>query len=70
MSLDRMEVGLSGKKAALAEIEDQYGFKTGAIVTMAEVTEHLYNKEVKGRVVINDDIKVAIDNYYDTYGVK
>ena len=70
VSLNRMEVGLSGKKAALDEITDQYGFPANAIVTMKEVTEYLYNREVLGRVVINDEIKAAIDKYYEEYGAK
>ena len=70
VSLNRMEVGLSGKKAALDEIKEQYGFDANAIVSMAEVTEYLYNKEVQGKVVINDEIKAAIDEYYNTYGAK
>ena len=37
---------------------------------MAEVTEMLYNREVQGKVVINDDIKAALDAYYEQYGVK
>ncbi len=68
VSLDRMEVGLEGKKSALSEITDRYGFPTGAIVSMAEVTEHLYNREIGGRIVIDDAIKSAIDEYYRTYG--
>ncbi len=68
VSLDRMEVGLSGKMPALSEISEKYGFKTGAIVTMKEVTEYLYNREVGGKVVIDDKIKAAIDEYYRTYG--
>lgn len=70
VSLNRMEVGLSGEKAALDEIKDLYGFETNAIVSMAEVTEYLYNREVKGKVVINDEIKQAIDKYYEQYGAK
>ena len=68
VSLDRMEVGLSGKLPALAEITDKYGFAANAIVTMAEVTEYLYNRKIKGRIVIDDKIKAAIDEYYLTYG--
>jgi orotate phosphoribosyltransferase len=37
---------------------------------MAEVTEHLYNKPYKGEVYINDDMKNAIDAYYEQYGAK
>jgi orotate phosphoribosyltransferase len=69
VSVDRMERG-QGEKSALAEIEDKYGLKTTAIVTMAEVVEHLYNKEYNGRVIIDDELKSAIDAYYEQYGVK
>ena len=68
VSLDRMEVGLSGRKRALCEITDTYGFPANAIVNMQEVTEHLYNRQVCGRVVIDDAIKAAIDDYYRQYG--
>ena len=70
VSLNRMEVGLGGKVSALDEIKERYGFKTSAIVSMADVVEHLYNKPCNGEIVINDDIKAAIDKYYEEYGVK
>ncbi len=70
VSLNRMEVGLGGVKSALDEIKENYGFDANAIVTMAEVTEHLYNKEYKGQVLIDDELKAAIDKYYEAYGVK
>lgn len=69
VSVDRMERG-KGEKSALAEIQEKYGLQTTAIVTMAEVIEHLYNKEYKGKIIIDDTIKAAIDAYYDQYGVK
>ena len=70
VSLDRMEVGKGGKKCALEEVKDLYGFETKAIVTMAEVVEHLYNRECNGKVVIDDTLKAAIDAYYEQYGAK
>ena len=69
VSVDRMERGKS-EKSALSEIEEKYGLKTTAIVTMAEVVEHLYNKEYNGKVIIDDNIKSAIDSYYEQCGVK
>ena len=69
VSVDRCERG-SGEKSALDEIRDTYGFETAAIVTMKEVTEYLYGREYKGRVVIDDTIKAAIDAYYEQYGVR
>lgn len=68
VSLNRMEVGLGGKMSALDEITEKYGFPAHAIVSMADVTEYLYNKPYKGEIYINDDMKKAIDEYYAQYG--
>ena len=57
-------------KTKFAEIEEKFGIKTTAIVTMADVVEHLYNKPYKGEVIIDDSLKKAIDDYYEKYGVK
>lgn len=70
VSLNRMEVGLGGKVSALDEIKEKYGFDANAIVSMAEVVEHLYNKEYNGEVIIDDTLKAVIDAYYEEYGVK
>lgn len=69
VSLNRMEVGKGGKMSALDEVRDRYGFPTAAIVTMEEVTEYLLNRECRGRVVIDDAVKAALDAYYKEYGV-
>ncbi|MCR5743348.1 MAG: orotate phosphoribosyltransferase [Lachnospiraceae bacterium] len=69
VSLNRCERG-KGDKSALEEIKDLYGFKTNAIVTMEEVVEYLYNREVNGRVLIDDNMKKSIDAYYEQYGVR
>jgi orotate phosphoribosyltransferase len=70
VSLDRQEVGKGGKKCALDEVKDIYGFETNAIVTMSDVVEYLYNKERNGRIIIDDTLKAAIDAYYERYGTK
>ncbi len=70
VSLNRMEVGLGGKVGALDEIHEKYGFEARAIVSMEDVVEHLYNRECQGRVLIDDTLKAAIDNYYMQYGAK
>lgn len=69
VSVDRMEKG-QGEKSALKEIEEKYGLKTTAIVTMQEVIEHLYMKPYKGKIIIDEKLKSAIDNYYEQYGAK
>lgn len=69
VSLNRMEKG-KGEKSALEEIKEKYGFGANAIVSMADVVEHLYNKEYKGQIIIDDTLKASIDAYYEQYGVK
>ena len=69
VSVNRMERG-KGEKSALEEIKELYGIETTAIVTMGEVIEYLYNKPYKGKIIIDDTIKAAIDEYYEQYGVK
>ena len=56
VSVDRMERG-KGTKSALKEIGRKYGLNTTAIVTMEEVTEHLYNREYNGKIIIDDSIE-------------
>ena len=67
VSLNRQERGKT-QKNALAEIREVYGIETGAIVTMEEVVEHLYHQPYNGRVIIDDEMKEAIDAYYAQYG--
>lgn len=69
VSLNRQERGRA-QQNALAEIREIYGIETGAIVTMEEVVEHLYNRKYNGRVLIDDKMKEAIDTYYAQYGAK
>lgn len=69
VSVDRMERG-KGTKSALQEMRETYGFETTAIVTMADVIEHLYNRPYNGRVIIDDQLKAAIDAYYAQYGAE
>ena len=69
VSLNRQERGKT-QKNALAEIREVYGIETGAIVTMEEVVEQLYHQPYNGRVIIDDEMKEAIDAYYAQYGAK
>lgn len=69
VSLNRMEKG-KGNKSALDEIKELYGMETNAIVTMDEVVEHLYNKPCQGSILIDEELKTRINDYYKVYGVK
>lgn len=71
VSLNRMECGLESKeKTALDQIREEYGFEADAIVTMEDVTDLLYNREINGKILIDEDIKTRLDAYYTEYGVK
>lgn len=68
VSVNRMEKG-TGDRSALEELADEYNIKTTSIVTMHEVVEHLYNRPYKNNIIIDDEIKKRIDEYYEQYGV-
>ena len=63
VSVDRCERG-TGEKSALDEIQESFGIRTSAIVTMKEVTRHLTG------TVIDDSMKAKIDAYYELYGCR
>lgn len=69
VSVNRLEKGL-GDLSALDELHKQYYFKTNAIVTMDEVVEYLYMKDVNGIVLIDEAMKEKIDEYYAIYGAE
>lgn len=69
VSVDRCERG-TGEKSALEEIRSGFGIETCSIVTMKEVVEHLYGREINGKVIIDDEIRARIDAYYEQYGVR
>ncbi|MCI6691965.1 MULTISPECIES: orotate phosphoribosyltransferase [unclassified Clostridium] len=68
ISVDRMEKGKS-EKSAQEEIKETFGITTYSIVTMKEVVEYLYNRELNGKVYIDDNMKSSIESYYEKYGV-
>lgn len=70
VSVDRMERAQDTPKSALKVIQETYGLRTTTIVTMEEVVSHLYNREYKGRVVIDERLKAEIDAYYARYGAQ
>ena len=69
VSVDRMERGQT-ERGALSELQDEFNFQTEAIVNLDEIVDYLHNKEINGKVVLNDTIKSAIDAYRHKYGAK
>lgn len=69
VSVDRMERG-TGEKAALQEIQEEYGIQVCPLVTIRDIVACLHGQEVGGAVVLDDSRKAAIEGYLETYGGK
>ena len=68
ISVDRMERGV-GNKTPIAEIYEEFGIETYPIVTVREIIDALYNREVDGKVYIDDAMKAAMEAYLEKYCV-
>ena len=69
VSVDRQERG-QGERAALAEVGEEFGMPTFAIVTLDEIVEHLAGREVDGCVVLGDADLARIEAYRAEYGAR
>lgn len=67
VSVDRMERG-RGERSALAELREEFEFDAFSIVTLDDVIEHLHNREVDGRVVLDDGTLGRMEAYRSKYG--
>jgi orotate phosphoribosyltransferase len=66
VSVDRMERG-TGEKSAVREILEEHGVRTFPIVTVRELTDVLYNRPVDGEIVVGDDTKKRMEDYFAEY---
>ena len=67
ISANRMEKGKTDKDA-LSELKEEFSMQTTAIVNIQEIIEFLHNKEIDGKIIINDDRKNKIHRYLEKYG--
>ena len=68
VSVDRMEKGPSGV-SALAEVSQSFGMTALAIVTIDDIVSCLHNREIGGKVVLDDEAFKRIGEYRKEYGV-
>ncbi len=68
VSVDRMERG-QGEKTAIQEIEKEFGIRTFPIVTVREIIDTMYNQELDGEVLIDDEVKGRMEAYIAKYCV-
>ncbi len=69
VSVDRMEKGI-GEKTTINELREQYGIAVHPIVTVRQVIDFLYNREIDGKVYIDDEMKGKMEAYLEQYGGK
>jgi orotate phosphoribosyltransferase len=62
-----MERGATGQ-TAIAELRQEFGIRTTAIVNLTEIMEYLHNRAVDGKVVLDDAPYEKIAEYQRTYG--
>ncbi len=69
VSADRMERG-TGERSTLDELRADYGIAVYPIVTIRDIKAYLQNREVDGKVVLDDQRAAQIDAYLAQYGGK
>lgn len=69
VSVDRQERGTTDK-SALSELAEEFGLKPIPIVTLDEVIAYLHNREIDGRVILDDSTLVKINGYREKYGAR
>ncbi len=67
ISVNRQERGKTDKNA-LKEVEQVLNIPIHAIVSISDIKEYLHNKEINGKVVLDDEMLGKINAYLDEYG--
>ncbi|WP_457550988.1 orotate phosphoribosyltransferase, partial [Desulfobacula sp.] len=67
ISVNRQEKGKTHKNA-LKEVEETLGIPVHAIVTITDIKKFLHNKQINGRVMLDDAMLAKIDSYLEAYG--
>jgi orotate phosphoribosyltransferase len=68
VSVDRMERG-KGELSATQEIKQEFALPVFSIVNVKEIIQHLYQKEIDGKVYIDDTMKTRMEDYLSEYGI-
>jgi len=70
IAVDRMEKRTDeSTETTLQEIAHTQGVKIFSVVTIKEIIEYLYNRDIDGQVYIGDEEKTKIEEYLSRYGV-
>lgn len=69
ISVDRQEKGTTDKNA-LKQVEEGLGIPIFSIVKLQDIIKVLHNKEIDGKIYIDDKTKEKIDSYREKYGAE
>ena len=69
VSVDRMERGTKDC-STLDELREDYGISVYPIVTVKEIIAFLHNREIDGKVYIDDEMKGKMEAYLKEYGAR
>ena len=69
VSVDRMERG-SRDCSTLDELREDYGIQICPIVTVRELMDFLYNREIDGKIWLDDQRKAQMEAYLAQYGAR
>ena len=70
VGIDRQERGSNpdSERSARAEVEEDFGIPITSIVNLDNIVETLLNKEVAGKIWIDDELEKSINEYRSKYG--
>ena len=66
ISVDRAEVGYNGMTAK-DEIKNDFGITVYSIVTVVDILDYLHNREIDGKIYIDDETKKRMEEYISKY---
>ncbi len=67
ISVNRQEKGKTNQNA-LKEVEEILNIPIHAIVSISEIKAYLHNRQIYGKVILDDKMLAKIDAYLDEYG--
>ena len=67
IAVDRMEIGR--RRNAIEEFVEDTGVKVDAITNISDIFEHLKNRDIEGKIYVNDEIYEAYLQYKKKYVV-
>jgi len=67
IQVDRME-RMTGHLSAVQQVQQDFGIQIHPIVTVRDIIEHLYGREIDGKVLIDDAMKRKMELYLEEYG--